>query len=288
MTKNGDSRVLVERTDAGVATVWFADAEVNNAWSPELEQDYYSLLRRLDADRSVRAIVVTGQGRHFCPGAAPDQIQSVVERGPQVGNRLSPTQVMALDTPIIAAVNGGCAGMGLLQALLCDVRFVSPDTTFAAAFTRRGLAGEHGVTWILPRVVGLSRAMDLLVSGRRVSGDEALAIGLATHQSPAGSLLNDARKYAHDIATNCSPVSTALVRHQVWADLDRSWGDSMLWSEKSMNTAWEVGDLEEGLASLREKRTANFDHLPAEIDAGAAAGHRVSHSPYRALDFCDS
>lgn len=274
----------MRRTGPGVATVWLADEDSHNAWSPALERDYYALLHELDADPDVRAIVVTGQGRHFCPGAAPDLIQSVVENGPQLNTRLSPTHLLALDTPLVAAVNGGCAGMGLLQALLCDARFVSAETRFSAAFTRRGLAGEHGVTWVLPRVLGLTRAMDLLVSGRKVTGEEAHAIGLATHLVPTDRLLSTAQEYAQDIADNCSPVSVALIRHQVWADLDRSLDDALSQCWNTMGTAWRSGHLTEGLASLRERRPARFDPLPPTLDARAATGHHIPHLPVPLLD----
>lgn len=273
----------MERAGSGVATVWLADADVNNAWSPDLERDYYAALRDLDADRGVRAIVVTGRGRHFCPGASPGQIQAVIDHGPQLEKRLSPIGPLMIDTPLIAAVNGGCAGMGLLQALLCDVRFASSDTKFSAAFTRRGLAGEHGVTWILPRMVGLSRAMDLLLSGRVVAGEEALSIGLATFLTSSEELLGAAQQYAMEVATNCSPVSTALVRHQVWADLDRSLGDALIGGGECMDAAWRAGHLTEGLGSLREKRPAAFESLPSTMDAATTAGRRVSQSPYRHL-----
>lgn len=269
----------IEIGSNGVATLWFAGAAGSNAWNRDLERAYYEALTELDDRPDVRAIVVTGRGRHFCPGASPDTLDAIMENGLQLEHRLSPTHLLTLNTPTIAAVNGGCAGMGLLQALLCDVRFVTPSTKLSTAFARRGLAGEHGITWLLPRLVGLTDAMELLLSGRVVGGEEAVELRLASHLVADDELVSAAQDYASDLANRTSPVSTAFIRHQLWADLDKSLEAALPATWRAMERALRTGHLEEGVASLRDRRPAVFADLQGDLDVADATSHRVPHWP---------
>src|SRR6185312_16956595 len=115
------------------------------------------------------------------------------------------TYPLSVAKPIVAAINGPCAGIGLVQALMCDVRFAAEDAKLTTAFARRGLVAEHGISWILPRLVGPARALDLLLSGRVVLGREAAELGLANHVTPRETVLEETLAYAHELATQCSP-----------------------------------------------------------------------------------
>src|SRR5207253_4967308 len=123
--------------------------------------------------------------------------------------------------PVIAAINGPCAGIGLVLALMCDIRFAAADAKITTAFARRGLVAEHGISWILPRLVGPARALDLLLSGRVVLGEEAERLGLVNRTFPRDRVLDDALAYARDIAANCAPSSLGAMKRQVYVVLDQ-------------------------------------------------------------------
>src|SRR5581483_2590633 len=123
---------------------------------------------------------------------------------------------LSIRKPIIAAVNGACAGLGLVMALMCDLRFASEEAKFTTAFVRRGLIAEHGISWMLPRLVGPARALDLLISGRVVLGTEAADLGLVNWAVPADSVVERAVSYARELADQCSPASMAVIKQQVY------------------------------------------------------------------------
>ena len=148
--------------------------------------------------------------------------------------RISPAFTYAFRKPLIAAVNGACAGLGLVQALMCDVRFAARGAKFATSFSRRGLAGEYGMTWLLPRMIGTERALDLLISGRTIDADEALAIGLVSRVTEPGEVLAAATAYARDLAANCSPTSMAIIKHQVLTASDASYEEGMRGAYRAM------------------------------------------------------
>src|SRR5262249_59262496 len=167
------ARTSSERRGAG-ALLTVNRPERMNGWTPELEAAYFALLDAGDADRSVRVLVVTGAGRAFCAGADMGRLKSLSTGEQLMTARPRPkTHPLTIRKPIVAAINGACAGIGLLEALCCDVRIASREAKFTTALVRRGLIAEHGLSWILPRVVGLSDAVELLMSGRLLLRDEA-------------------------------------------------------------------------------------------------------------------
>ena len=188
--------MLYEFRDSGVAILTLNRPERMNGWGGGLAKSFYALLDRAEADPAVRAIVVTGSGRAFCAGADMGDLTSIGEASTDgetdiskmVGER-HPHFVTTLRKPVIAAINGACAGIGLTQALMCDVRFAAEGAKFSTSFARRGLIAEYGISWILPRVVGWGAAMDLLLSGRVFLADEAAALGLVNEVVPPEDLL---------------------------------------------------------------------------------------------------
>lgn len=264
--------VLVDVRDDGVAVLALNRPDRRNAWNAEMEQTYFGLLDELDVDARVRAVVVTGSGGSFCPGFDSSRLEQVSGTELRQDERRSPLRPWAFRKPMVAAVNGGCAGVGLVQALLCDIRFAARGAKLATSFTRRGLAGEYGITWLLPRLVGTAVATELLLSGRTVDADEAATLGLVHRVVEPHELLPAAIGYACDLAAHCAPTSLALMRHQLHLDSEGSLADALGRSYRAMAFTVADEDLAEGVASLVERRQPRFRPLPDSYDPAAVVG----------------
>lgn len=233
-----------------------------NAWNDALEDQYFDALESADADPQVRAVVVTGAGRGFCSGADMDDLGSASDATEEQLSRPRPRHLpMTIRKPVVAAVNGAAAGLGFVEAMYCDVRFASPDAVFITAFARRGLVAEYGLSWLLPRLIGEGRARDLLLSGRRVDGEEAARIGLVEHLVPADELVERAVDYASAIAESCSPASLATIKAQLALDAERSFIESVGHADSLMRASFQGADLVEGVASFTERRPPAFAPL---------------------------
>ncbi len=265
--------VLIDVQD-GVAVLTLNRPDRLNAWTGEMQVRYLDLLTLCAADEDVRAIVVTGAGRGFCAGADMQNLQAIASQdasGVTTAEHDSRPMTFPLTIckPIIAAINGPCAGLGLVQALLCDLRFAAQSAKLTTAFARRGLVAEHGISWILPRLVGQARALDLLLSGRVVLGSEAAAIGLVNQAVPDGSVLEQATAYARMLATESSPASMATMKRQVYADYGRDLDDALAEANRLMFESFTAPDLAEGVQSFLERRPPQF----APLSAGATVAH---------------
>lgn len=261
-TTTGSSSVLVERRGP-VLVLTLNRPERLNAWTNAMEDEYFAALLEADADPEVRAVVVTGAGRGFCAGADMDDLAGAAGASDEEIDRPLPRHLpMTLRTPLVAAVNGAAAGLGMVEALYCDVRIASPDAVFITAFSRRGLVAEYGMAWLLQRLVGSGRAADLLLSGRRVDGDEAHRIGLVEHLVPADELLERAIAYADELATACSPWSMATIKSQLLLDAERSFAESVTAADALMRESFRGSDIAEGVASFTERRPPVFAPLP--------------------------
>lgn len=161
----------------------------------------------------------------------------------------------------MAAVNGACAGLGMVHALVCDVVFTAEHAKWTTAFSRRGLVAEYGLSWVLPRLMGQQRAMDLLLSGRVFTGAEAMAMGLVNRALPGESLLGAAQAYARDLAAHSSPASMAVIKRQVWNDWDVTLEQSAKTAIQEMLASFSRPDFEEGVASFLERRDPDFPPL---------------------------
>jgi enoyl-CoA hydratase/carnithine racemase len=263
--------VLAERRGA-VLLLTFNRPDRLNAWTDGLEARYFELLLEADADPDVRAVVVTGAGRGFCAGADMDDLVTLGDGEVTSVARARPRDTpMTLRKPLIAAINGAAAGLGLVEALYCDLRFCAAGAKLTTAFVRRGLIAEYGISWLLPRLVGPSRAMDLLLSGRVVTGEEALAMGLVDRLADPGTVVDAAVAYAQDLAEHCSPASMAVIKRQVQHDLGASWTDSLAAADALMLEGFRRPDVAEGVASYLERRAPDFPGLgPVEGDGGAS------------------
>ncbi|WP_311208799.1 MULTISPECIES: enoyl-CoA hydratase-related protein [unclassified Aeromicrobium] len=254
--------VLSERRGA-VLVLTLHRPERLNAWTNAMEDAYFAALLAADEDPDVRAVVVTGAGRGFCAGADMGDLAGAADATDAEIDRPLPRHLpLTLRKPLVAAVNGAAAGLGMVETLYCDVRFASPDAVFLTAFSRRGLVAEYGMAWLLQRLVGPGRAADLLLSGRRVDGDEAHRIGLVEHLVPADELLERAVAYAADLTTSCSPWSMATIKSQLLLDAERSFAESVQAADVLMRESFRGSDIAEGVASFTERRPPVFAPLP--------------------------
>jgi enoyl-CoA hydratase/carnithine racemase len=266
----GDA-VLYEVRESGVAVVTLNRPERMNAWGGGLAAGFYAALDAAEADPAVRVVVLTGSGRAFCAGADMGDLSSIesantdgdADISKMVGER-HPHFATTLRKPIIAAINGACAGIGLTQALMCDVRFAAAGAKFTTAFARRGLIAEYGISWILPRVVGWGAALDLLLTGRVFYAEEAAALGMVKEVVAPEELLSHAIAYAEDIAANCAPSSLAVIKQQVYGDTMTDVSDASAQAEKLMHESMLRPDFIEGITAFFEKRPPNFPPLKGQ------------------------
>jgi len=255
---------------SGVATVTFERPDRNNAMDLAMERRYGTLLWELSADPAVRAIVLTGAGRSFCPGADLDLLSGISagdvgeDDDRQDGGMVGHVQAAAfIDKPVIAAVNGGCAGLGFVIACTADVRFAAAGAKFTTAFSRRGLIAEYGLAQLLPQLVGRGRALDLLLSGRTFVAEDALSYGLVQSVHAPEELLGAAQAYAAELATYSAPRSMAVIKRQVREEADLTLEESGARAAQLMVESFGHPELKEGLTSWAERRAPRFPPHPA-------------------------
>ncbi len=254
-----DTTLCLSEVRDGVCTLTLNNPERRNAWSYAMEGRYFDLLAQADTDSEVRVIVLTGAGTSFCPGADIQALEKIAGvGGMSIAGRRSPGFPGTIRKPMIAAINGACAGIGLVQALNCDVRFAARGARFSTAYARRGLPAEYGISWLLPRLVGVEKALDLLLSARVFEADEARELGLVSRVCDPEAVLSEAFAYASDLAANCSPRSMAAMRAQVYGDLARDFDESLARSLAAMVRFTTDDDFAEGVASFAERRPPKF------------------------------
>jgi enoyl-CoA hydratase/carnithine racemase len=259
------SDVVQMQVQDGVAVLTLNRPDRLNAWTAEMERAYFTMLQECADAPEVRVIVVTGAGRGFCAGADMQALQAIGE-GEELGSaeehaRYPQTLALSIPKPIIAAINGACAGIGLVQALMCDIRFAAEGVKLTTAFARRGLVAEHGISWMLPRLVGPAKALDLLLSGRVVFAEEAQELGLVNRVLAPDRLMDAVLEYAHDLVVNCSPRSMATMKRQVYADLQRELPDALEDADRLMLESFTAPDFAEGVTSFIERRDPRFAAL---------------------------
>lgn len=223
---------------------------------------FFARLDQCRHDPAVRVIVITGAGRGFCPGADMDALNQIranpsAGAGPATGaGRFS--DLLNFPKPIIAAINGAVAGVGLVMALFCDLRFAASGVKLTTAFSRRGLVAEYGSSWALPKLIGLPRAMDLLLSGRVITSEEALTMGLVNGVVSGDELMAHVMAYAVDLAENGCPTSWAIMKQQVYADFASDADTATTKAIHLMNESVQRQDFQEGVQSYLDKRAPNF------------------------------
>jgi enoyl-CoA hydratase/carnithine racemase len=247
----------------GVATVALNRPDKLNAVTPGMAARIGETFRSCDADPAVRAIVLTGRGRGFCSGADLAVIAGGVDTLASFVTDPStfPIDALTIRKPVIAAINGPVAGVGIAYIAAADVRFASPEARFTTSFARLGLVAEYGLSWLLPRLIGRPAAADLLLSGRTIDADEALRIGLVTAVVDPAALLEQATRYARELAQRCSPRSLAVIKGQLLADADGDRAGSFDRSVQLMLESFTAPDLAEAITASQERRPPRFPPL---------------------------
>jgi enoyl-CoA hydratase/carnithine racemase len=253
------SDVVLTEQRGRVRVITFNRPDRLNAWTATLGRAYFDALDAAAADADVRAIVVTGAGRGFCAGADMDTLQGISagERDGAPDTRPH-SYATTIPKPVVAAVNGACAGLGMVHALMADIRFAARGAKFTTAFARRGLIGEHGISWVLPRLVGPSRALDLLMSGRVILAEEAHEMGLVNRLCEPDQVLDEAVVYAEDLGTYSAPMSMKVMKYQVWNHLEMGLDEALADSNGLMVESLRRPDFKEGVQSFVDKRDPDF------------------------------
>ena len=271
------SAVLVETDAEGVCTLTFNRPERRNGWAADLEDAYYAALTDAARDPAVRAVVVTGAGPTFCPGADMARLGDLSTDGASLPHR--PVDVpRTFPKPLIAAINGACAGVGLVQALFCHIRFAADSARFSTAFPRRGLVAEYGIAWTLPRLVGLENALDLLLSGRTFDASEAKALGLVSRVVARVDVLAAAQAYAREIAENCAPAAVAVIAAQVFDAAESTYADALARAHLETDKRIGSADLREGVASGWRNGPRGSARCPGRASDVPGGGDRAGPS----------
>jgi len=250
--------VLYDVDDHGVLVLTLSRPGRRNMWTVTMEDEFYAGLDRATSDERVRVIVVTGAGQAFCPGLDPEVLDSIRAGSRYTTNRRPQTYATTVPKPVIGAINGACAGIGLAQALCFDFRFAVRGAKFTTAFAKRGLPAEDASAWILARLVGPAHAMDLLVSGRVFLAEEAQRLGVVQQLSEPGEVLDDAVAYARELAAAVSPVAMAMIKSQVWRDCENTMDQARIRAQHLLAQAKAQPDFQEGVKSLVENRSPRF------------------------------
>ncbi len=253
----------------GVATITLNRPKRMNACHVALGAELESAYARCDADDAVRVVVLTGAGKAFCAGAdmgrGDETFEDVegarraADPGPGI-RRLAAYQVRK---PVIAAINGHAVGVGLTLAMQCDLRLVARDAKLAFPFVRRGIIPELGSHSMLPRVIGFSRAADLLLSGRTFRGEEAARLGLASEALPAEAVVPRAQEWARDVAVNAAPASVAIAKRLLWEGVTETPRETMAKEKPLLEWVGKQVDAVEGVRSFLERRTPEWKLRPS-------------------------
>jgi enoyl-CoA hydratase/carnithine racemase len=272
--------ILYEVEDP-VATITFNRPEKLNAINDLMSQEIKHAIAAAEQSDRVVGIVLTGAGRGFSAGADMNSLQTIQAAGSiaagEMASTLGPaspgdptmgpdftsvyTYFLTVRKPLIAAVNGSCAGLGFSLAAFCDLRFTAETAIFVTSYSQRGLVAEHGTSWILPRLLGQSRALDILWSSRRITAAEALALGLANRVVPAEELLDTAREYVRTLAATTAPSSLQAMKWQVYRHLMQPLGVAMQETGGMMDESVAGPDFKEGIASFLERRPPRFPRV---------------------------
>jgi enoyl-CoA hydratase/carnithine racemase len=274
---------ITYEVDDPVATITLSRPDVLNAWTDQMAVEVRHAVEAAEADPRVVGIVITGAGRGFCAGADLTRLSAIgsgdrsfavppaqfsAEPGdPSFGDDLhlgTYTYLLSVPKPVIAAINGPVAGMGVPIVLACDLRFMADDAVLTTSFSQRGLIAEWGISWLLPRLVGTAVALDLLFSSRKITGTEAAALRVVNAALPRDGVLRHAQQYVRDLAATTSPASLAIMKRQVYQQLHTGLLAAEREAYKLMVESFSRPDFPEGVQSYLERRPPTFDRLARE------------------------
>lgn len=262
--------------DGAVATISLNRPQTLNAWTMRMDQEVRHAMLSADADENVRVIVLTGAGRGFCSGADMGLLASVAGGGEvsaedniAAGAEIELPQARedflqqysyfpALGKPVIGAINGPAAGLGFVLMLFCDIRIASDQVKLTTTFARRGLIAEYGLAWMLPRLIGLSHALELMLTSRTILADEALRLGLVSKVFPQATFADDVSAFARELAQKVSPRSLRVIKRMVYDSMFQSLKDALDVALDEMLLSIQSEDFREGVAHYFEKRDPRF------------------------------
>lgn len=248
-----------------VATITLNRPERLNAWNEVVNRELRLAVQMASEDDGVRCIVITGAGRAFCAGADMSRLQRAAEGAINAtpllsGDRGDLTDLRYLGKvtkPLVAAINGPVAGIGVCLAMFCDLRLMAAQARLTTSYVRRGVIAEYGIAWMLPRLIGMTHATDLLLSGRTVSAEESAAMGFASLIS-GEDFAATVHERAVQLANHCSPRSHRIIKAQLAQAWEQSLPEAMDLSDRELLDCLSSADFREGVAHFLEKRAPDF------------------------------
>ncbi len=273
---------IIYEIDDSVAVITMNRPETLNALTDLTQAEIRHALDQSERNEAVVGTVLTGAGRGFCSGVDMNALGAMSEAGQRLGDsyanlaadpgnpdddpnfKIGLGYLLGLRKPLIAAVNGACAGLGFSYAVFCDLRFVDRHARFVTSFSQRGLIAEHGTSWMLPRLIGPANALDILWTGRRFEGEEAERLGLANRVCEPGECVNDAKAYLRAISETASPKSLMMMKKQIYRHLNLELRAAMAESTTWMDESLAHADFKEGVASFVERRPPKFARIKVD------------------------
>jgi len=256
-----------------VATVTLNRPDKLNAWTQKMEQEVTEVIRAASSDDQVRVIILTGAGKGFCAGADMSLLSAISQESSPRAEFLFDMKVegdvradfqkkhawlLTVPKPIIAAINGPAVGLGFIVPLYCDFRFASEKARFSVIFSKRGLVAEYGLAWMLPRLVGVGNAIELMYTSKLFDAQEALRIGLVSRVLPEENFLGVVQEFARELASTVSPRSLRVMKRQIYTGLLQNLGEAFDLAIEEMKGSFGTEDFKEGVAHFLEKRPSAF------------------------------
>ena len=265
---------IKEKVSNSVHTILLNRPDRLNAWTEDMAAEIKQSMDKASKNDDVKVIILTGTGRGFCAGADMDALNTIDAAERADKNTEPPYQAFdsswpldfqraqtwfpSVPKPIIAAINGPAAGLGLILSMWCDIRFASKSAIFSTAFSKRGLIAEHGLSWLLPRLVGMGHAMDMTLTARKITADEAERIGFVNKTFSDESFNEEVYKYAETMANEVSPRSMKVMKKQLWQGLLQGLDEAVRIADNDMVDSFSSEDFKEGVAHFIEKRAPKF------------------------------
>ncbi|NQX90010.1 MAG: enoyl-CoA hydratase/isomerase family protein [Halioglobus sp.] len=268
-------KTILYAVDEGIATITLNRPHRMNAWTGRMHTEYRYVLQQADQDRTVRAIMLTGAGKAFCVGGDSKALEGHVERGaydPGTPDRLAEPGYgirkefdaafayhFGLSKPVIALVNGPAAGVGLALACFTDIRFAVPGIKMTTAHGKLNLPAEYGLSWLLPRMIGLTHANDILLSSRIFMSDEALSMGLLNGLHAPEVLVDESMKYVRNMIDYVSPESLKITRRQIYSDMHGDVASAVTESERLLQKMMQEENYRIGVKAMMDKAKPEWE-----------------------------